>query len=247
MFLLQLYLDLSSPYVCEETDGGPQSPLSPGKESNGYMRMRGSDYIRMKAAHDEQKRTSLHIPPNSAYADIPRQRMPSTRFTVPKAENSSNNASNGTKPRPPGIQFPRMQEMSPQTSPREEHEMNDLDVQIRSPSPKLPRFVPKPAAVAPPPKRSSDSSGNSGLQSLSEEADDQPSPMDPFIPKMNHLNNGVGGASNQFRHKKGCKSNDSVVSDASSGFHSDYIPEDNNSVPPNYDAVVASNLAESNV
>ena len=66
--------------------------------------------------------------------------------------------------------------------------------------------------------------------------------MDPFIPKMNHLNNG-----GQFRNKKGCKSNDSVVSDASSGFHSDYIPEDNNSMPPNYDAVVASNLAESNV
>ena len=211
--MFQHYLDLNQLYT--GTEGN--EPTSP-TPSSGYLRMRGSEYIRMKAAQDDDV-ASLHVPNSTAYADIARQRLPSTRTDH--------------IPLRPMERVPAVPE-----------EEDALDVVVRSPSPKLPRHVPKtsvPAAYVP--KRSSDSSGNSGLQSGSEEADDQPSPMDPFIPKMNHLN---GGA--QFRNaKKGCKSNDSVVSDASSGFHSDYIPEDNNSMPPNYEAVVGSQLAESNV
>ena len=42
-----------------------------------------------------------------------------------------------------------------------------------------------------------------------------------------------------MRPKKGCNSNESMTSNASSGFHSDYIP-DMNSAPPNYDLVMGN-------
>ena len=45
-----------------------------------------------------------------------------------------------------------------------------------------------------------------------------------------------------MRPKKGCNSNESMTSNASSGFHSDYIP-DMNSAPPNYDLVMGNGHA----
>ena len=263
---MQHYLDLNDLYTGQGGGSAANGPASP--TSTGYLRMRGSEYIRMKAASEENNSGgSMRLPNSTAYADIPRHRAPSTT-----TRNGNGNIGGGGGGRSggwgggsgaaaaandtnPGIPLrPIMQRVREEDNHHGSNNGDDLDVVVRSPSTKLPSHHHNHYHHRPPsqtatqalgePKRSSDSSGNSGLQSGSEETDDQPSPMDPFIPKMSHLNGHGGHLRNG---KKGCKSNDSVVSDASSGFHSDYIPEDNNSMPPNYEAVIASNLAESNV
>lgn len=179
-------------------------------QTSGYMRMRGSEYIRMKAAAaQEDSDNSMQVPISMAYADIPHRRQHESDIVA----------------RP-------MQRLQPS----DHDESMELDVVVPSPS-----LMGGAEAVATEAKPVTDSSENDGEQSGSEEAEDQASPLDPFIPKMTHLN----GGGVHLRNKKGCKSNDSVVSETSSGFHSDYIPEDNNSMPPNYEAVIASNMNES--
>lgn len=91
----------------------------------------------------------------------------------------------------------------------------------------------KPAAGA---KGNSNNNNESDNSYDGDDEQAEPVAKDPFIPKRPHPNPAQKGRAVEMRRKKpGCKSNESMTSDASSGFHSD-CTEDH--PPPAYSLVM---------
>jgi FMS-like tyrosine kinase 1 len=205
------YIELNTQYLLE------QDLIQPG-----YLHMQGStatDYIPMSSEDARVSTTeidglSLPDQPEEDYDNIKRNRsstMGSGRYEMrPMAKVDSLNE---CRPEPceRGQNVPRLKRLPNQIPGPDHHELTGVNAQ------------------------GSPTGANGSKWDQSDDVQDQPSSRDHFLYRTGSDRSDRGLP----KHRKSCKSNDSVTSDTSSGFHSDYIPED--CAPPEYNNQIVIN------
>ncbi len=231
--MFQHYIDLNTQYLLVQDSG-----------TSGYLRMQGStasEYIPMVPS----LATDSKVEPQAASdkAESEEGEEDEEIEVVSIHSNLDENCDNTDKTLTTGLSLSTPQEpvWKPLVEVENENELEDAEDNEESPeaakkhelrvSISLGGAIETTAMVHPEPK---DSPTDSHSDNSYEE--ERNSPVEPFLSRSGSDQSDRGGTGR--RGRKGYKCNDSVASDTSSGFHSDYVPDMDNSATPEYSIVL---------